>query len=199
MGQLTHFDIGALIVTHGLKRFVETGTGMGHGVGHAMRFPFKAIESCEINAELAASVRAAVFQDNRISIHTAQSIPFIEAICANAPIDEPILWWLDAHFPGADYGSQDFGAEERSEIRLPLPDEIKTILLHRRHSGDVLLIDDLRIWCDGPFRNGGLPAHVRPHCPKDRSAEWFKTLLDPTHNVKFDFADEGYVIAEPKR
>ncbi|HXS23837.1 MAG TPA: hypothetical protein VN719_06395 [Gemmatimonadales bacterium] len=198
MGNLAHFDLTALIERHGLHHFVETGTGQGQGLLHAARFNFRTLRSCDIEPSLAHTVSRHIASDSRISVVTEQSPVFLRWACRLLPRDEPILFWLDAHFPGADYGIRGYGGEPDEGTRLPLPQELALIANLRPEGRDVILIDDLRIWLDAPFASGNLPADVRPFCPRKRDASFFAEKLGATHDVSFDYANEGYVTALPK-
>ena len=198
MGTLARFDLNKLIEQYGTLHFVETGTGSGDGIAHAMRFGFRTLWSCESVPQLAAATSAAFEIDNRVRIINAKSVDFLLDVCASIPVDEPILFWLDAHFPGADYGLATHGAEQDPAIRLPLRSELEVIIKQRTAGRDVLLADDLRIWIDAAFGSGNLPASVRPFCPRERDASFFADMLGSTHEVKFDFTNEGYVIVTPR-
>ena len=50
----------------------------------------------------------------------------------------PTLWWLDAHFPGADYGDVGYGAEEDIDKRLPMEKELKIMVQNRDLSNDII-------------------------------------------------------------
>lgn len=198
MGILAHFDVGSLIARYGLLHFVETGTGRGEGLAHAARFGFRTLRSCETMPVLAHAAVDMFFADDRVVVEAGDSVAFLRAVCAQIPLDEPVLFWLDAHFPGADYGLASYGDEVDVRRRLPLSAELATIAAERSWGRDVVLCDDLRVFVDGPFGHGNLPAAVRPFCPPERDAGFFARVLGTTHDVRFDFADEGYVAIVPE-
>ena len=198
MGSLAHFDVGGLMARYGLVHFVETGTGRGVSLAHASRFGFRTLRSCESVPALCRDAQEAFHSDRRVTVYPSNSRDFLDRVCADTPDDEPVLFWLDAHFPGADYGLFGYGDEPDEALRLPLPQELEVIKNRRPQGRDVILVDDLRIWTDGPFSSGNLPANVRPWCPKSRSADLFARILGATHTVRFDYADEGYTILTPK-
>ena len=199
MGTLAHFDLSALITRYHTVHFVETGTGRGDGIAHATRYPFHTLRSCESVPELAAAATDLFTSDRRVAIYPQSSATFLSSTCAIVPANEPILFWLDAHFPGADYGMASYGAESDGTLRLPLPAELRVIADSRPAHADVILCDDLRIWVDGPFASRNLPADVRPYCPKVRSAAFFAEIFGETHDVHFNYVDEGYVALVPRQ
>lgn len=198
MGLLAHFDVGALVARHGLLHFVETGVGRGQGLAHACRFPFRTLRSCDVEPSLAAAAASAFAADDRVTVYAGPSPEFLRRLCNAIPADEPVLFWLDAHFPGADYGLAGYGAHADETVRLPLPAELAAIASGRPAGRDVVLVDDLRVWIDGAFGSGNLPASVRPFCPKRRDASFFEAAFGATHMVAFDWADEGYVTVMPR-
>jgi hypothetical protein len=198
MGTLAHFDVGALAARYGLVHFVETGTGQGASLAHAARFGFRTLRSCEAMSDLACAAQEAFRSDKRVTVYPFNSHDFLDLICADTPTDESILFWLDAHFPGADYGLKPYGGEADEALRLPLPRELVIIAARRPQARDVILVDDLRIWQDGPYGSGNLPANVRPWCPKARDSSFFLRLMGAGYDVKFDYGDEGYVVLTPR-
>lgn len=198
MGALAHFDLPALIAKYGVLHFVETGTGKGEGLAHAVRFRFSTLRSCDILSVLADSVAVIFRSDHRVMVQAQESASFLHDVCVLIPEDEPILFWLDAHFPGADYGMHDYGYATDDARRLPLLTELAMIIENRPAGKDVVLVDDLRIWVDGAFGSGNLPATVRPFCPRQRDASFFGRVFGATHDVRFDYAQEGYVVLTPK-
>ena len=147
---------------------------------------------------LAEAVSASFSADKRVSVKAIDSQMFLSLVCDLIPKDEPILFWLDAHFPGADYGLKGYGGEQDKSLRLPLRHEIDIIVEGRPEGKDIILVDDLRIWVDGAFGSGNLPDNVRPFCPRNRDASFFREVFDLTHDVRFDYANEGYVVVTPK-
>ena len=198
MGALAHFDVGSLMARYGLLHFVEAGTGRGEGLAHAARFAFRTLRSCEVLPALAEAAAEAFAADRRVTVFRNDSAAFLRVACTVVPQDEPILFWLDAHFPGADYGLASYGAEPDEAARLPLPYELEAIRDLRPAGTDIILCDDLRVWVDGPYGSGNLPADVRPWCPKERGAGFFARTMGATHEVRFDFAGEGYAVLMPK-
>lgn len=197
MGSVARFDIGSLFAQHGILHFVETGTGRGESLAHASRYRFRSLASCEIEPSLADAAASAFAADVRVRVCMLNSVAFLEEICTAIPQGEPILFWLDAHFPGGDYGLRPYGAKHSEAERLPLRKELATIARCRPNGRDVVIVDDLRIWVDGPFEHGNLPAGVRPFCPKLRDASLFGKVMGATHGVEFDYRHEGYVVMRP--
>ena len=199
MGTLARFDLAALQNQYGLRYFVETGTGRGDSlaVAAALNPGFDALLSCEIEASLVTAAKARFLDDPRITIHPKASAVFLDRVCRLLPRDQPALFWLDAHFPGADYGLHGYGDEADDAVRLPLAEELRAITRHRPDGKDVVIVDDLRIYQDGPFQHGNLPAEVRAVCPKARGVTFVKSVMGDTHEMKLLYEHEGYILLTP--
>ena len=199
MGSVARLEIPNFMAEYSLKHFVETGTGRGDSLAHVQTLPFQRLLSCEIEAALHQHSVARFAKDNRIDIWHAASAVFLEHVCTQElPPDEPALFFLDAHFPGADYGLRNYGAEQDESLRLPLHHELDIIQRYRLRGADVILVDDLRLYTDGPFVNGNLPANVRDAGPSNRSAQFIRDIFADTHDTTFLYADEGYALIRPK-
>jgi hypothetical protein len=110
-------------------------------------------------------------------------------------IDGNILFWLDAHFPGADGRLTDYNHEPNDSIRCPLENELESIKSIRAGREDVFLIDDLRIYERGPFATGDLPEHIRR--PAGDGVEFAYRLFSDTHHILKLFDDDGYLLMLP--
>lgn len=199
MGTVARFDLASLRAKYDLHYFVETGTGQGDGLAHAASINpgFFSLASCEIEPTLAEAAKARFAGEGRIAVMNASSATFLARMCALLPPDEPALFFLDAHFPGADYGLRGYGAEKADALRLPLEDELRLIARNRPAGKDVVIIDDLRIYIDGPFQHGNLPVNVRPMCPKARNVHFVKAVMGATHTVELLYDHEGYILLLP--
>ena len=210
MGTIARFDLFDLAGRFGIRHFVETGTGTGESVAHVAAAAyrgippapgcalFRSIRTCEVEMKLVADARIRFRGDPRVHVFADQSETFLRWVCDVLPYDEPILFWLDAHFPGADYGLHGYGETKDRDVRLPLRRELDAIARHRKHGRDVIAIDDLRIYKDGPFAHGNLPADVRPFCPTNRDIDFAHKIMGESHDIAELYEHEGYVLMTPK-
>ena len=93
------------------------------------------------------------------------------------------FFWLDAHLP-ADPGSQmkkEYTCSS-DKIEFPLEVELRSIRESRDTKNDIILIDDLRIYLDGPFQ---YPGHI-------------ETMFEDSHNFHKIYNHEGYLLLLPK-
>ena len=203
MGCIQAFDVGQLIDKCNLKSFVETGTLNGEGVQYAQQFSFEQIHSIEIISSLAEAAKYKFISDHRVKIHQGHSAGVLEDILPT--IDNNILFWLDAHFPGTDSCHSTAAAEEVRERRVPLEAEIKCIGSRTNKYKDVLVIDDLWLYEDGPFETGLFNDWMSIHhhgetreelCGSDASFVWEQ--FDQTHDIKKFYKQQGYIVCTPK-
>lgn len=196
MGVLTFFDIEGAIRSHGLQRFVETGTGTGESLAFAAKFPFISLWSCEIEPVLVDRAKDQ-FRDDRMTLFLWPSHKMLECL-PQLPDHQRILFWLDAHFPGADYGLRCYGDEPDETIRLPLKQELALIKQHRPFGEDIIVIDDARLWLDDDFECVMPSELVADCCPIERGIGFIHDLFDETHRIEVIHRHTGYIVLSPR-
>jgi hypothetical protein len=82
---------------------------------------------------------------------------------------------------------------------MPLLAELELIRKYRLGARrDVLILDDARLFFDGPFSAGVLPDAYKPLVPKYMAGvDWIKEMWGETHLLKIDRRDEGYLMLIP--
>ena len=194
MGNIKRFDLGRIIGDYHIKNFVETGTFHGDGVAYALQFPFQKLWSVEIVPQLAGECRSRFVNEDRVSIVCRDSVT---AIKQHLPtLTGPAVYWLDAHFPGADAGLTSYESENE-DIRLPLALELAAIAQSRNTSKDVFILDDLRIYEDGAYELGNVPKDARPF--GERNIHFAEKLFGVSHKIIRSYRDEGYLILFPRK
>lgn len=116
----------------GTRVFVETGTYRGDMV-HAVKDHFGRIYSMELDPDLFARARTRFAHQGHVSILQGDSSELMPIILAQ--VQEPCLFWLDAHYSGGDTA--------RGKTNTPILQEVKHVLSHGIR-GHVILIDDAR-------------------------------------------------------
>lgn len=197
MGTLARFNLAAIRELRGLASFVETGTGDGAGVAQALQAGFGQIHSLEYVEALALSAATRFEKHSEVLIHQGDSGKLLPQVLRQLPAG-PAFFWLDAHFPGADYGMADYETEADAAVRLPLMREIELIAAWRTRKRDVILIDDARIYQPGPYAAGNLVDDWPPLRGVERSLEFVRRAFGDTHGIVVDHADQGYVMVFPK-
>lgn len=195
MGSLARFDLSRIREEFDTPNLFETGTFLGEGISYALQVPFDRIISVEIIEEIAAKARLRFRQEEKVEIIHADSISAMEdqlpLLTGNT------VFWLDAHYPGADAGLADYENDDNETLRLPLSKELEVIRKYRGEYQDVLLLDDLRIYEDRPFQNGTVPTNALPR--GIRSIDFVYRYFSDTHYIFKSFLDEGYILLFPKK
>lgn len=194
MGELNQHNLEEYINTYGCKHFIETGTGIGTGLQYAKQFSFLKLFSIEYMKELYNGCLLRFKGDNRITLLNTDSITGLEQILGELD-STPILFWLDAHFPGADFNYNSYHHySDNKKLHMPLKDEIELITTIRDTSKDVFIIDDLRIYEKGNYQLGSWEFY---DLYGGGGVEFITSAL-PNHKVTRDYRHQGFLILTPR-
>jgi hypothetical protein len=194
MGSINRFNLNKIIKEYNAVYFFETGTGDGTGIEYAVKSPFQKIISTEIIPQLAKKASKKFRAFGNVSILEGDSI---KALAEELPkLDSNCVFWLDAHFPGADAGLKEYDATNDEGIRLPLEREVKLIKQIRVAYNDVFIIDDLRIYENGLYQHGNAPADTRPRFA--RNIDFIRQQFSQSHLINKLYLDEGYLLLLPR-
>jgi hypothetical protein len=125
----------------GLETLIETGTYLGAMI-RATRGSFRRIYSVELDRALYHRAERKFARDDHITLYRGDSAEVLPSLLER--LDEPCLFWLDAHHSGA--------LTARGELESPVMQEIQCILRHPV-CGHVVLVDDARAFVG----EGGYP------------------------------------------
>ena len=194
MGQLNQaIQIKNVLDFYDIKNFVETGTGQAEVVQTVV----EADDTLNIHT---IEVIPEIYDKNKINFsylkdvnwHLGTSFDILPEILPD--LKGTTLFWMDAHFPGADFGLSSYGDEKDDDKRLPLKKELETIVANRDVTNDVFVIDDLRIYEDGPFGDGNW--EDREKYGGD-GIEFIEELFDETHYVVKSYNAQGSILLFP--
>ena len=194
MGQLNEaIQIKNVLDFYDIKNFVETGTGQAEVVQTVV----EADDTLNVHT---IEVIPEIYDKNKINFsylkdvnwHLGTSFDILPEILPD--LKGTTLFWMDAHFPGADFGLSSYGDEKDDDKRLPLKKELETIVENRDVTNDVFVIDDLRIYEDGPFGDGNW--EDREKYGGD-GIEFIEELFDETHYVVKSYNAQGSVLLFP--
>ena len=194
MGQLNEaIQIKNVLDFYDIKNFVETGTGKAEVVQTVV----EADDTLNIHT---IEVIPEIYDKNKINFsylkdvnwHLGTSFDILPEILPD--LKGTTLFWMDAHFPGADFGLASYGDEKDDDKRLPLKKELETIVENRDVTNDVFVIDDLRIYEDGPFGDGNW--EDREKYGGD-GIEFIEELFDETHYVVKSYNAQGSILLFP--
>lgn len=118
----------------GIHIFIETGTCLGQMV-YANRDIFQRIYSIELDKQLWSGAQKLFRSYEHITILHGDSTKVLPLVLRD--INEPVLFWLDAHYSG--------GFTTKGDKETPILNEIESIFSHRINN-HVVLIDDARLF-----------------------------------------------------
>ena len=193
MGDLAIFNLKEYREKHNLGTFVETGTFKGDAVQHAINSGFSCVHSVEIIKELSEKAKERFSATPNIFIHNGVSGQVLKDLLPT--INDNILFWLDAHFPGVDAGLSKYEDEQKRYIRIPLESEIRQIAKRCGKFKDVLIIDDLRMYEDGDYEWGNWNDRTKFG---GANARFIYNSFKDTHNIEKSNKHQGYLIITPK-
>ena len=198
MGTITNaIKVKEVIEKYKINNFVETGTGAGDTLNNILNF-FPAgsnFYTIELVDQLYKNATERFKHIKNMNILPGYSHE--QLITAISLLNtKPTLFWHDAHFPGADFGISTYDGEPDPIKRIPLEQELINVVESGRDiSKDVFVLDDLRVYKDGPFQYGNWELR---HLVGSNSIDFVYRLFDSTHVIFERFSDQGYVIMFPK-
>jgi len=191
MGRINHpINLEKLVKVLNLKNFVESGTGDCSSMKIAADLNlFENLYGIDLDEDLYN--RAVSMFKSSVNMYNGYSKDEMLKIVGELS-NKPTLFWLDAHFPGADYKGVKYDAEKDDSKRIPLEAELKIISENRDITNDVFIIDDLRIYADllggsWEFRS---TAGAENH-------DFIETLIGKTHLLVEHHQDQGYMLGFP--
>jgi hypothetical protein len=201
MGSIQIFSLTEYIENFNCKTYVETGTGAAECLTHAITFPFEKYYTIDIDGDLIEKAEA-TFNNPKITfIHNYSSIALQELV-PTLPKDEPVLFFLDAHFPGADFHkiSYEESIRQFQDEAFPLLNEIRIIKNLRDISKDVFIIDDWKLYDDTlqyefpGWQYKGLQEELGLVTSPQEILNEFKD----NHDYQINLRHQGFLIVTPK-
>jgi hypothetical protein len=117
---------------YNLHTLIETGTYLGEMI-EATKDCFTKIVSIELAQKLYERAITKFRESSHIQLYLGDSAKVLPEILSG--INEPCLFWLDAHYSG--------GITTKGDRVTPIMEELN-IILGRKQQDDILLIDDAR-------------------------------------------------------
>ena len=194
MGQLNEaIQVKNVLDFYNIDNFVETGTGAAEVVRSISNIKSDLnIHTIEIIEEIFNKNKISHSYLTNVNWHLGQSSEVMPKILPQ--LEGNTLFWLDAHFPGADFGLASYGDEEDLDKRLPLRSELEIIVEGRDVSNDVFVIDDLRVYEDGPSETGNW---AERNLYGGDGIAFIEDLFENTHFVVRSYNKQGFVILLP--
>lgn len=205
MGQITAFDLNDFIKKYNTTIYFETGTGIGESLGYATNYNFNKFYTVDIDKDLSDTILKKYINNNKITIICDYSTNALNNFLPKIPKDESILFFLDAHFPGADFHkiSYEESIRKYKKDAFPLEEELRMILNHRDVSNDVIVIDDFVLYENGDYesiKNGAIWQYswLQTELNLKTESNFIYELFNKTHDFTKDNRHQGYLIMTPK-
>jgi hypothetical protein len=201
MGSIRKIDVQQIRKKCKITTLIETGTLYGDGVDFALESGFEKIISIEINEQLVELAKKKYANEPRVTIIHGNSPDALRELLPT--ITEPVVFWLDAHFPGCDANLASYKDEIDQTKKVPLEQELEIIASH--NYDDIVICDDLWIYEDWNTSSGTFNEHCNRHghdirreelC-EEGTLERFEKLFEKTHKVIKIYEDQGYLVFIP--
>jgi hypothetical protein len=163
--------------------FIETGSYGGDGIVAAMKAGFKRIFSIELSEHYYNICHERYSMERNVFLYHGDSLDVLPRILKI--INEPITFWLDAHFCGDVTG--------KGKVIVPIMEELDIIAQHsiKTHT---ILIDDMRL-------------------VRDKNSEWYREMgitfsiedienklltINPNYNISYisGFVKQDILVAK---
>jgi hypothetical protein len=146
-----------ILKSHPNPVFVETGTYLGDGVRAALEAGFGRIWTVDIDPDKRWTVEQPLPQSPDVVFATGDSAMFLADLAPT--LESSATFWLDAH---------PVGYFRLLQPDLPLVNELLALSFSPRRPGDIILIDDIRLFGSGDReRLVGLIRLLWPECGID--------------------------------
>ena len=164
--------------------FIETGCFRGNSLGFAIGVNFQKFYSCDIDQEMVDYCLTSFNKDN-LEIYNMTSTEFLDFLLPLLDEHDSIMFYLDAHLPEHDKTSGAVLLE--NELNFPLEEELDIINKYRSNKNDVIIIDDLRIYEDGPFTGGNWDKRFMFNLS-------FDFISKHNYHIEKFYSQEGYIL-----
>lgn len=206
MGCLVKHDLNFYIKKYNVEYYFETGTGQGECLDHALKYPFQEYYTVDIDEEMVElSYNKLKNRNKNINFYVGKSTDILDEYVPQLPKDKSVLFFLDAHFPGADFQKCTYEESIRTHKKdaFPLEEEVDIILKHRDVSNDVFIIDDLILYEEGNYdhlkkASAWEYGWLQDELDIQTNSKFLYEKFETTHSFKKDLRDQGYLIITPK-
>ena len=207
MGLLREHKLTDYINKYDLKYYFETGTGKAECLEYALRYPFEEYWTVDIDEDLIEeSFNKFKNMSKNINLLIGKSTEILDEYVPQIPKESPTLFYLDAHFPGADFQKCTYeeSIREHKQDAFPLEQEVDVILEKRDISKDVFIIDDLVLYEEGDFeclKVGCVWEYgwLQEELDLKTDSKFLYEKFEKTHDFKKDLRSQGYLIITPKQ
>lgn len=207
MGEITSFNLSEFIEKYKIDIYFETGTGQCTSLEYASKFNFKKLYSVDIDEDLYQSAKNKFIDNEKIVLLNDLSTNAIIQTVPTISKDYNVLFFLDAHFPGADFHKITYEESiiKYKEIAFPLIEELKLITDLRDMSKDVIIIDDFVLYDQKnenyeSIKSGNIWKYgwLQDELKIKTDGKIVMDMFSNTHDIIKDYRHQGYLILTPK-
>lgn len=205
MGALFHLPIQEYFDKYKPSIFVETGTGTGSCLNYARTFPFEKLYSIEIEKDFVDKLKYIEKEDSRVKLINDFSVDALSNVIKELPKNQGVMWWLDGHFPGADFQKISYqeSLQKYESNALPLGDELSIITALRDFSRDIFLIDDYFIYAGDKLTEWSrnhpfVYRELATELGIDLNPKTIEDFFQESHVLETVVIDQGYLLCFPK-
>jgi len=205
MGQITAFDLNYFINNFKTTVYFETGTGIGESLSYANKYNFNKFFTVDIDKELSNRIKERYSHQKNIEVICDYSKNAIIDYLPKIPQSDNILFFLDAHFPGADFHKISYEESIRTykEDAFPLQKELELIIKYRDVKNDVFVIDDFVLYENGDYdtiKEGVVWKYewLQEELGLKTNSDFIYNLFEKTHDFRKDTRHQGYLVITPK-
>jgi len=178
--------------------FFETGTGLGYSLKHALENAnFNQLFSTEIHVKTAKRAQNLFKKNPKVTVLNTNSVTGLNKVLPTIDKNKRILFYLDAHFPGEVSSSHSYDVNVPNNLTMPLKEELELIRKLRPNSNDIIIVDDLRLYEDGPYESGNIPSNYANINQEIRDLSFLNSIYGD-RTIERDYKDEGYLIIKPQ-
>lgn len=206
MGCLRQHKLNDYIKKYNLKYYFETGTGKAECLSYALSHSFKEFYTVDIDEDLVKEAYENLKDTNQnINFLVGKSTDILEEYVPQIPKEDGVFFFLDAHFPGADFHKCTYeeSIREHKKDAFPLEQEVEIICNNRDTSNDVFVIDDFVLYEEGKYEclNYGCVWEydwLQEELDLKTNSKFLYDKFEKTHDFKKDLRSQGYLIITPK-
>ena len=207
MGQITAFNLEDFIKKYNITHYFETGTGEGVSLEYASKYNFQKLYSVDLDEELFKRAENRFKNDERIILVNNYSTEAIKNLLPTIENESTILFFLDAHFPGADFHKVTYEESIRhhKQNAFPLEQELNLINQIRNLKNDIIIIDDFVLYDKNQnyesIKHGQVWEYewLQDELGIETKSEFIFDIFSNTHDLLRDYRHQGYLIITPKQ
>ena len=200
MGEINIFDLTEFVEKYGCKTYFETGTGEAVCLSHALKYDFDKLYTVDLDEELYEKAKNR-FVGYPLTLINNYSSKALDEYVPQLDPNTPVFFFLDAHFPGADFHKISYEESIRTykEEAFPLHLELQSIKKSRNTDKDVFLIDDFKLYEEGDYEFGGWAySGLQEELGLVTKSQFIYDLFKDTHTFEKSLRHQGFLFIIPK-